>query len=169
MIFREKVGLIFFVFITIVVNSCFQISLSQSPVGINGAYRFVSETTTLERPRRVTTYRKPPEWQGLFLFTDGFFTVSLTDNSRSGDWLTKFPKNIKEVGYESFAGKYEIKGTTLTLNSELGLHPFWDSRGRIFNFKIEGENLTLTQTLSPYVEDMRKGKRVIILSKLKSE
>lgn len=140
--------------------------LGQAGPGIDGAYRLVSETTTLEKPKKETTYRKPPEWSGRFLFIDGYFTVSLMDNTRDRDWFSKFPEDLQGVGYDSFAGRYEIKGTTLKLDPELGLHPFYDiGRISVFQFRIEGESLILTQRLSPYVEDLRKGELVLILKR----
>jgi hypothetical protein len=135
-------------------------------LGLDGAYQFVSETTTLEQPRRITTKRNPPTWEGIVLFKDGFYSISLVDNSRNGDWFTKFPRSVADLGYESTSGKFEIEGTTLTLNPQIGLHPFFDSRIMVFDLEITSDTVKLTQHLSPYVEDLRKGSRVIVLSRL---
>lgn len=141
----------------------------QTPMRIDGAYRFVSETTVLTKSKAVKGKRTPPEWSGMFFFVDGYFNVSLVDNTRQDDWLSKFPENINEVGYETFAGKYRIDGDTLALVPELKLHPWYDRYSKSYKFKVDGDTLTLTETIRPFTEDLSEGKRVIVLTKLKAQ
>ena len=161
-----------FLFLTLVLTGALMLApetLLGQVVKIDGAYQFVSETVSLQKPKKQQFFRKSPEWSGLFLFSDGYFSVSLMDNNRKFDGISNFPKNIRQIGYESFAGKYETSETTINFNPEVGLNLFFDvGRISVFKFKIEGESMTLTQTLSPYVEDMRKGEVVIVLKKVKS-
>ncbi len=157
------------VLITILLCMVFpQSELGQQTAGIDGAYRFVSETTKLRKSKIRTIYRKPPDWSGFFFFESGYFSVSLMDQTREGDWFTKFPKNIREVGFESFAGKYEFSGAALILRPEIKLHPFYDRLTRTFDVKLEGNILTLTEKLRPYTEDLRDGERVVVLTRIKS-
>ncbi|MEJ7849545.1 MAG: hypothetical protein WKF92_15795 [Pyrinomonadaceae bacterium] len=83
------------------------------------------------------------------------------------DWFTSFPKNVNELGFESFAGKYEIDGRNLVLKPELKLHPFNGIRLRTFQVTVEKEQLVLTENIYAYREDLSEGQRVIVLQKVK--
>ena len=98
-------------------------------------------------------------------FADGVFSVSLVDATRNDDWITEFPKNLQELGYESFAGAYDLSGSTLTLGLDITLNPFHYHEKKTFSFVLKGDTLTLTEKLRPYTEDLRNGERVIVLAR----
>lgn len=139
----------------------------QPSISIDGVYNLVSETTILSKPKATQKSRKSPDWSGLYHFQNGYFSIVLMNQTRKMDWFTKFPKNVEELGFESFAGKYEITGKTLVLKPELALHPFYGSRLRTFEFKTEKENLILTENIYPYPENVSEGQRVLVLHKIK--
>ena len=72
----------------------------------------------------------------IFISVTAIFRVSLMDNNRKFDGISNFPKNIRQIGYESFAGKYETSETTINFNPEVGLNLFFDV-GRISVFKYK--------------------------------
>ena len=139
---------------------------AQKAPNIDGVYRLLSEATTFTTPKTTKSLRKPPEWTGLFFFQAGYFSVTLMDQSREADWFTKFPSSVRKLGFESFAGNYEIVGDKLILRRELKLHPFYDGRLRKFEVKIDGNNLTLVENIRPYTEDLTEGKRVLTLQRV---
>ncbi len=138
----------------------------QTNIQIDGVYQLVSESTDYTKPKNMRVDRKPTDWSGMYFFMNGYFSVSIMDQTRNTDWFSKFPQNTDEIGYQSFAGRYEFSGTTLTLTPELKLHPFYDRLIKRYEVKVEGNTLMLTETIRPYTEDRREGKRVIILSKV---
>ena len=138
----------------------------QQNMQIDGIYNLSSEKTELVKPKSVT-YRNSPDWSGRFHFQDGHFSFVLVNNNRNVDWFTNFPKNVKELGFESIAGKYEIDGRNLVLKPELKLHPFYGGRLRTFEVKVENEQLVLTENIYPYREDLSEGRRVLVLQKVK--
>jgi len=150
--------------VSVIAISCCSIA-AQSPTNIDGVYQFVSETTTLTKPRASEFRREAPQWTGLVFFSNKHFSVSLLNQLRDDDWLAQFPKNAKEIGYDSFAGSFELTGSQLLLRKEVGLNPYDDRGTNRFEIRAEGNRLTMTETLSPYVEDLRAGKRIIVLEK----
>lgn len=136
------------------------------PINIDGVYKLSSETTTLKKPHASTNHRYPPDWVGLYHFQNGYFSVVMMNQARKTDWFTKFPENVSELGFESFAGTYETARQSLVLKPELALHPFYEHRLRTFDFKVENNNLILTENIRPYPENMSEGQRVIVLHKV---
>lgn len=144
-----------------------QIHVTQQPINIEGVYKLVSETTTLKKPIIKTSYRKAPEWTGLYNFQKGYFSIVLMDQKREPDWFAKFPKNSSELGFESFAGTYEIAGKNLVLKSEFVLNPFLVGRLRTFEVRTENNALILMENIYPYPENVSEGQRVLVLHKVK--
>lgn len=161
--------LLLITFISIVFCLVFsQTTKTQKYIQIDGVYRFMSEKTIIKKPKMEPSDRISPEWSGFFFFSDGYFSITLMDQTREDDWFTKFPTNISEVGFESFSGRYEINKNVLLLKPEVELHPFYDSRKRTFEVEVDGDTLTLIEKLHPYTEDIREGEKIIVLSKIKT-
>jgi len=133
---------------------------------IHGAYRFVSETTEIKSPKSSKIVRSAPSWKGMYFFDNGHFSMTLEDQGRKDDWLSEFPKNLKELGYQSFTGRYEMNGSKLELKPEIALNNFADSRPRDFTVVVDAERLMLTEILVPYTENTTEGTRVTILEKV---
>jgi len=130
---------------------------------VEGAYEFVSETVMITSPNKGTEKRTSDEWTGLWFFQHGRFSETLMKKKRS--W-PPFPTNEQDLGYESSAGTYDYNNDTLVLRHELSLNPFSGGRNSVFDCRIEGETLTLTETKMPYMESLTEGKRILILRKL---
>jgi len=133
---------------------------------LEGAYEVVSETTTLTKPQQSTERREAKDWTGIWLFHQGRF--SETSMKRIRDWY-KFPQNQQALGYESSAGTYQIERNKLTLNHDLSLNPLGIGHVTNLEFKITGDDLMLTETMHPYMEDLSEGQRTIVLKRLKPD
>lgn len=140
-------------------------SVSPEP---QGAYRFVSEKTEVTGPHPGTFVRTSPDWKGFFFFDDGRFSVNLENSARSGDWHTQFPKNLKELGFQSIVGRFEVIGSELLLWPEIALNPYYDSRPLRLTFVADEDRLILTEILVPYTENKTQGTRTTILQKVDS-
>jgi len=156
--------------ISIIISLAFFVTQAQSQPShkgsIGGVYRFVSETTTLKGRDAKTISLKPPEWSGMFLFVDGHFSISLEDQKRKDVWIGDFPKDLQELGYESFGGAFDLSGSTLTLKINTTLNPFLYQQTRTYTFVISGKKLTLKRILRPYTEDLRDGEEVTVLMRI---
>ena len=135
---------------------------------IDGAYRFVSETVTIRKPRAEKIVRKFPEWTGYFIFNNGTFSVSLQDSTRNDVWVSDFPKDYQQLGYESRAGSFRITGSALITTPEVSLHPASYHRVTDFHWELVGDTLTLTEKLYPHIENIEEGEIVTVLSRIKS-
>lgn len=108
---------------------------------VDGSFRFVSETISPKNPGAKRIVRKAPDWEGIFIFQEGVFSIALVDQSRPDDWHTRFPQNADELGYQSVSGKYELKGNKLFLKPEIALSPFSGMRPVDLEISWEGGKL----------------------------
>jgi len=131
---------------------------------VDGAYEFVSETTTLTKPEKRTFHYAPPEWTGLWIFKNNRFSQTSMRQRRSWD---PFPRNQQDLGYTSSAGSYKIEGTRLILKQELSLNPAAIGYPAVSEYKLEGDTLTLIESLYPRPEDLSEGQQIIVLRKIK--
>ena len=88
----------------------------------------------------------------------------ILDGARNDVWIGKFPKSLQELGYDSLAGTYELKDDRLILKPDITLNPL-ANRPRLFRWIVRGTNLTLTEELRPYTEDLRDGEVVTVLER----
>lgn len=131
---------------------------------LEGVYEFISETTELIKPTKVTYERSAPEWVGLWQFQKGYYTRVIMEKDKSNFFKSK---KIEDLGFESFAGKCVIEGNMIRLEQDYALHPFAIDRSAKFGFRKEKENLILTQKLVPYMENLNEGTITILLRKVK--
>jgi hypothetical protein len=78
-----------------------------------------------------------------------------------------FSLKIEDLGFESSAGPYEIEGKSLRLIKKYAIHPFEIDRSVLVEYRIDGDTLTLVQTLRPYLEDLREGTITTVLRRVK--
>lgn len=164
-----KSNLTFTVCIVVLLGSCSasqKSNMSAIDVPLNqqvdGAYRFVSETTILEKPDKSKQISS--EWAGLWIFHSGYF--SRTAMKKNRPW-TQSALSDESIGYESSAGTYKIESNSLLLTPEVSLYPFPTEFQRLeFKLKFDGTKLTLTRTILPYMENLSKGKQTIVLERV---
>lgn len=131
---------------------------------LDGVYEFVSETTVLTEPKKATHKRAVPEWSGMWQLQNGYFTRVLMKRRRDSFFE---PQTREDFGFESLAGRYEMEGGRVRLIQDLAFHPFDVDRSALMDYRVDGDTLVITQTLQPYVEDLRKGTITTILRRLK--
>jgi hypothetical protein len=131
---------------------------------VEGAYEFVSETTILEKPERRSDHRTSSDWMGLWILQSGRFSQTLMKKGRV--W-SSFPQSPESMGYESFAGTYKLEGETLVLYTKLSLYPFATQQPVEFKFKFDGNTLTLTRTMTSYMENLSAGQQTIVLERVR--
>ena len=128
---------------------------------LDGAYEFISETVVLEKPDNRTDERRSPEWKGLWIFQNGRFSRTLMKKERAFTSLAP-----ESMGYASDAGTYKVVSGTLTLSPEITLYPLpAEYQPLEFRFKSNGDTITLTRTLRPYMEDLSSGRQTVVLQK----
>lgn len=145
-------------------------NLAEGRVSINGSgkldgvYEFVSESTVLTEPRKAAYQRSSPEWTGIWQFQNGYYTRILMKGRRDTFFDSK---GFEDLGFESFAGPYEVEGGSVRLIQKYAIHPFAVDRSALMKYQINGETLTLTETLHPYLEDPREGTVTTVLRRVK--
>ncbi len=137
---------------------------ANSPANVDGVYEFVSEITVLRKPRDITYKRTSPEWVGIWQLQNGYYSRVLMKGSRN-DFVD--PKKFESLGFESFAGPYELKTGSIMLIKKYALNPFEIDRSSLMRYQIDSDTLTLTEKLYPYLEDSREGTITTVLRRLK--
>jgi len=133
---------------------------------LDGVYNFVSETIAVTRPKKLTEQFGSSDWDGLWLFTGGHFSQTLMKKHRQF-WLPRFPRSAEALGYRSAAGTYKIDGDTLELIPNLHLSPYYLEQPWLLKYRLEGEMLTLTETLYANPHNENDGQRTILLRRVK--
>jgi hypothetical protein len=134
---------------------------------IDGVYRFLSETTSITSPEVVRSTLADSEWKGLWFFQDGFFSKTMMKIDRT-EWTPKqFPQDAKGTGFDGTAGTYAIRDNEIVMDDDLSFYPGASYARNIFEYRIDGQRLVLTQTLLPSRESASTGVRVIVLEKLR--
>ena len=131
---------------------------------LDGVYEFISESTVLTKPRKTSLKRSKPEWGGVWHFQKNYYSCLLMERKRESFYD---PKKLDDFGFESFSGTYELEGDSVRLIQDYAFNPYSIGRSVQMKYKIEGERLTMTQSLSPYLEDLREGTITIVLHRLK--
>ncbi|QQS48894.1 MAG: hypothetical protein IPM66_09840 [Acidobacteriota bacterium] len=127
---------------------------------LDGVYEFVSESTVLTEPKNAAYNRAEPEWRGMWQFQNGYFTRILMKRRRDSFFD---PQKREDFGFESFAGRYKMEGGKVRLVQDLAFHPFDVDRSALLEYRFDGDELIFTQTLQPYVEDLRNGTITTVL------
>jgi len=137
---------------------------STSSIRLDGVYEFVSESTVLTKPKKIYYQRKFPQWSGVWAFQNGYYTRVLMNERRESFY---HPKKIDDLGFESFAGPYEIEGERVWLRQPYALNPFNVGRSVLMSYRINKDTLTLIENLHPYLEDLREGTITTVLRRVK--
>lgn len=135
------------------------------PDALEGVYEFVSDTIVATKPKKLTQKVTSPQWVGLWLFKDGYFSQTLMKRERQF-WLPRFPRNAQELGYKSAAGAYKIQGKILELIPSLRLSPYYIDQSWLLEYRLEGETLTLLETLHANPHDETEGEHTIVLRRI---
>jgi hypothetical protein len=133
-------------------------------VQLEGVYEFVSESLELTKPQRLSSQSKPSEWVGIWQFQKGFYTRIKMKMGRGEE---SFPLKFENLGFEAFAGTYEVNGATIYFTRDYAIHPLDVGRRLKVDYQLDGDRLTLTQTLTPILERPTEGIVTITLRKLK--
>ena len=120
----------------------------------DGTYEFVSENTVLTGPIKMESSRRAPQWGGLWQFHNGYYSRILMKRKREKFFNSN---KIKDLEFEASGGSYKVKGNSIVFMENYTLHPFDVDRSKIAVCQIEGNTLTLVETLHPGVEDTREG------------
>lgn len=131
---------------------------------LDGVYEFVSESTVLTKPEKTSYKRMSSEWGGVWQFQNGHYTRVLMKRRRDGFFDYK---NLDDLGFESFAGLYEIKGKSVWLRQTYAFNPFDVDGSALMAYRVDGDTLTLIEKLYPHVEDLREGTITTVLRRLK--
>jgi hypothetical protein len=138
-----------------------------SNASIDGVYEFVSRTTTVEAPTKSTERLSAPDWYGLWIFHDGYFSQTRMMNIRS-DWTpAHFPNDAAGLGFDGSSGTYSMEGDTVRLKHMVNFYPGRIGTVEDVKYHFENEMLTLTLELVPGPESRAKGQRVIVLRRIK--
>lgn len=134
---------------------------------IDGIYEFVSRTTTVVAPRQSTELLAAPEWYGIYVFYDGYFSQTRMQNFRA-DWTpAQFPSNPQGLGFDGSSGTYVIKEGALELKHKVNFYPGRVGAVEDLEYSFDGDILTLTWKMLPSREFGSTGQRVTVLRKIK--
>jgi hypothetical protein len=132
----------------------------------DGTYEFVSEVTDVIAPEKRRDERAALEWEGLWLFQNGYFSQTLAKRQRL-DWTpSHFPDDARKLGFDSASGKYKLEGNTVQLDYVLTFYPGKAGKREILSYRFDGNQLTLTEELAPTREYAATGQRVLVLRKV---
>jgi len=130
--------------------------LGQSKPSIQGVWRVVERTTT--GPNGATNKNPQP---GLYIFTGKHYSLIADTSDKPRKVLPLAPTNPKLTDAEMVAtyhdwqpvtahsGTYEVKGSTIMTRQTVakGSAVMANKTGQAFEFKLDGSNLWLTQTI----------------------
>jgi hypothetical protein len=132
---------------------------------LEGVYEFISEITTLTKPEKSISERTSSEWSGIWHFQHGYYSrVIMKKKGRSS---LCYPQTSDSFGYESSAGTYQVRSNGVYLSEEFTICTLNTGRSEGWEYHFDGDNLVLTRTLHPYVEDIREGTITTVLRRLK--
>lgn len=131
---------------------------------LDGVYEFVSESTVLTAPKRSVQERISAQWSGVWQFQSGHYTQVLMKRRRDNFFNSK---TLGDLGFESSAGSYEIQEENILLRRRYSFNPLNVDGFVLMAYRTDGNTLTLTQTLHPYVEDLREGTITTVLRRVK--
>ncbi|MFL6230981.1 MAG: hypothetical protein ACJ741_19570 [Pyrinomonadaceae bacterium] len=125
------------------------------PDELEGVYEFVSEKVELTKPKKVSGGRAESDWAGIWQFQKGHFTHVMMKRVREQFFDST---KLEDLGFESSAGTYEISGGgTVWLRYDIAFHPFDVGRPVAMRYQHKGDTITLTETLTPHMEDLSGG------------
>jgi hypothetical protein len=133
---------------------------------VDGIYEFVSRTTTITAPRQSTERLAAPEWYGLWIFRNGYFSQTRMKNIRP-DWTpAQFPSNPQGLGFDGSSGTYVIKGDIIELDYRVNFYPGRIGAVEDLKYRFDNDTLTLTWEMLPGPEFGSTGQRVTVLRRI---
>ena len=142
---------------------------SQESSTVDGIYEFVSDSTNITSPEPRTERIANPQWQGLWIFHNGYFSQTLMKNDRTEWTPAHFPDDARKVGFDGVAGRYTVDGDAMKLHYRLSFYPGRANEDRTLKYRFENDELILTEELIPGREYIAAGQRVTVLRRVRSE
>lgn len=140
---------------------------SQPANQIDGAYRFVSETTAVGAPAQRLEELTDAEWFGIWVFKNGHFSYTRDLINRT-EWTPgNFPNNPDGIGFDGASGTYEVRDDVIELKYQTSFYPGRTGILKTLEYKLQPEALTLTEQFAPHTESLATGQRVTVLRKIK--
>jgi hypothetical protein len=136
---------------------------------VDGIYEFVSDSTNITSPEPRTERIATPQWQGLWIFHNGYFSQTLMKNDRTEWTPAHFPDDARKVGFDGAAGRYTVAGDAMKLHYRLSFYPGRTNEDRTLKYRFENDELILTEELIPGREYIAAGQRVTVLRRVRSE
>jgi hypothetical protein len=131
---------------------------------LRGAWEFISEETVITEPRAGTSRRATPDWVGMWIFERGYFSCTLMRRDRRlEDFL--HPKSPEDLGFEAYAGGYELDKGTLLLYPNYPFHPLGQMPRHEYEIQLNGDTLTLVERWGPILERMTAGTMTVVLKR----
>src|ERR1041385_2606816 len=133
---------------------------------LDGAYLFVSDSTTITAP--TPSYREitNAEWGGQLVFKNGYFSETRTLIERAYWKPGAFPNWPEGTGFDGSSGDYQIDGDKITLNYTSSFYPGRTKLGVSYEFSLTNGLLTMVEHLAPSADKGSTGKRVLVLRRL---
>lgn len=137
-----------------------------APSKLDGSYELVSETLTFEESHK-SVVRRTPEWVGLWMFQNGRFSQTLMKKRRQL-WISEFPRNPHDLGFDSCAGSFFIvSDDQLVLSLDLPFFPDEIGRPATVKYQLSDGILTLTEDVGGTKESTSRGQRITVLRRNK--
>lgn len=136
---------------------------------IDGNYRFVREEIFIKTPKIETIIYDSNKWEGIWTFQNGIVSATTMNLDRKSEWFSSFPKNMSELGYNSFVGTYIFENSKLSVKKNLEINPFEVGNTRNFTVEHNGNSLIFVETLVATREALSTGTRRIFLSKITTD
>jgi hypothetical protein len=131
---------------------------------LEGVYEFASEETILTKPDVAKTTRVAPDWQGMWMFQHGYYSMLMTKSGRGAMFNEK--GRFANAAF-AYAGTYEVVDGKLVLHQEHAISLMEENRSVTMEYSNSKDSLVLTHYLHPYVEDIREGKVVTVLKRIR--
>lgn len=132
-------------------------SISSFDKNLHGVFSLILEETNTFLPEKKTTRRDSAEWVGIWIFKDGYYSMQL------------MPKKLSRGSSEGTwaeTGRYKIEKSYLRLAPVVSSDTTEIGRVRYYKLNIKNQVIKLIFTLTPHIEDTRKGYITIQLKRL---
>jgi hypothetical protein len=136
---------------------------SKNVKALDGTYELVSQDVNITKPHPESYSLKEPRWKGMWQIQNGYFSSVLMKEVRDNFYECE----DRDLGYESFAGTYELRGKDeILFKQAYSLNPLHKNRFVRMKYSISNDVLKLTQVLHPGIEDLSEGTVTIILKRV---
>lgn len=133
---------------------------------LDGVYVFQSRLLTLTSPKESNEGEKKNEWSSIWIFKDGYFSISGMGTDRSNWTPRTFPQTAKDMRFEGKAGKFRVDSNRLTLTNIIAFYPGQIQSTDEYEYEIRDTELVLTRKLISSREDLSSGLEMIVLTRV---